>query len=145
MGIKIIGSADLGVDYAFMSLMTLSPDFAAANYTIHNEGSSDVDISIGRLPYHIDLYNNGTSNLQLEISLAYQYTTETIPTFPAPGENIDAEWDTYGAGLGLIYEKNITKRLLFTPSLRIGIARMENKADYNKFSLFKIMMSISCH
>jgi hypothetical protein len=125
------GAADLGVDYAFMSLMTLSPDFAAANYTIHNEGGLDVDISIGRLPYHIDLMQNIYSQLQLEIAVAYQRTKEVIPTFPTPGENIDAEWDTYGAGLGLLYEYSISKHLRFTPSLRIGVAKIENHASYN--------------
>jgi len=50
------------------------------------------------------------SRLQLEIALAYQRTKELIPTFPTPGENIDAEWDTYGAGLGLLYYMNITSQ-----------------------------------
>jgi len=125
------GAADLGVDYAFMSLMTLSPDFAAANYTIHNEGGLDVDISMGRLPYHLDLMKNLEYRLQLEVALAYQRTKEVIPTSPTPGENVDAEWDTYGAGLGLLYINNISKQLQFTPSLRVGLAKMENHARYN--------------
>lgn len=124
-------AADYGVDYAFMSLMTLSPDFSAANYTIHNDDGSDVDISIGRFPFSFDLFNNEKSNLQLELTLAYQYTTQTVPTFPELGEHIDAEWDTYGADLGFICETHLTNNLFFTPSLRFGISRMENHADYN--------------
>lgn len=124
-------AADQGVDYAFITLMTLSPDFAAANYTIHNDGGSDVDISIGRLPYHIDLLDTGKSSLQLEIELAYQRTGQVVATFDAPGENVDAQWYTYGAGLGLLSELHLTEQLFFTPSLRLGVARMENHADYN--------------
>jgi len=125
------GATDLGVDYAFMFLMTLSPDFAAANYTIQNKGGPDVDIAIGRLPYHIDLVQKADYRMQLEVAAAYQRTEEIIPTFPDPGENIDARWNTYGAGVGLLYEYNVSNHLRFTPSMRAGIAKMENRASYN--------------
>lgn len=125
------GATDLGVDYAFMFLMTLSPDFAAANYTIQNKDGPDVDIAIGRLPYHIELVQKADYRLQLEIAGAYQRTEEIIPTFSGPGENIDARWNTYGAGVGLLYEYNVSNHVQFTPSLRAGIAKMENRATYN--------------
>lgn len=125
------GANDLGVDYAFLFLMTLSPDFAAANYTIENQDGSDVDITIGRLPFHVDLTTQPRSRLQFEGSVAYQRTKEIIGTFPDPGENIDARWNTYGAGAGLLYEFNLYEHLKVTPSLRAGIARMKNTADYN--------------
>jgi hypothetical protein len=125
------GAKDLGVDYALMSLMTLSPDVAAANYTIHNNDGSDVEIAIGRLPYHIDLFKNKQSYLQFELVVAYQHTEEVVKIFPEPDENIDARWDTYGAGLGLLYERKLTQNLRFTPSLRLGVASMENNATYN--------------
>ena len=124
-------AANLGTDYAFLFLMTLSPDFAAANYTISNEGGSDVDITIARLPFHFDLMATKTRKLQLEVALAYQQTREVIATFPAPGENIDSKWTTYGGGLGLIYEQELTEHLRFRPSLRAGVARMDNRATYN--------------
>jgi hypothetical protein len=111
--------------------MTLSTDFAAANYTIHNDDGTDVDIIIRRLPFHIGLLKDDTSDLQLEIAVAYQGTDQVIPTDPAPGENIDAVWETYGIDVGLLYELNITKNLFFTPSLRLGVTRMKNSADYN--------------
>ena len=125
------GASDLGVDYAFLTLMTLSPDFAAANYTVKNDNGSEVDITITRFPYHFSLMKNEVSNLQFELSLAYQRTREIIQTFPTPNENIDAEWDTYGAGIGLLYEYYLTEHLFFTPSLRLGVARMKNHASYN--------------
>jgi hypothetical protein len=125
------GAGDLGVDYAFLLLMTLSPDFAAANYTIENKDGSDVDIAIGRLPFHIDLTTQPRSRLQFEGSVAYQRTEEIIGTFPDPGEDIDARWNTYGAGAGLLYEYNLREHLKVTPSLRAGIARMKNTAVYN--------------
>ncbi len=125
------GARDLGVDYAFMTLMTLSPDFAAANYTITNEDNLDVDISIYRLPYHIDLARDEKSRLVLELAAAYQNTEEVIPTFqPLPGEYVDSTWETYGFGVGLLYENRISEQWHFLPSLRLGVARMDNKADY---------------
>ena len=124
-------ASDLGVDYAFLFLMTLSPDFAAANYTIHNEGGSDVDIAIGRFPFHFELIKNDTQKLQLELSLAYQQTGETVPVLLFPGESIDSKWSTYGGGIGLLYGQALTQQLSFTPSLRTGVARMKNHATYN--------------
>jgi len=35
------------------------------------------------------------------------------------------------ADVGLLYEHNINQRLKFTPSVRLGLARMENEADFN--------------
>lgn len=125
------GAADLGVDYAFIFLTTMSPDFTAANYIITNESDLDIDISIGRFPFHISLMKTKKSNLILEIALAYQKTKEVIPTLPTLGENIDAKWNTYGAGLGLEYEYYLSKHLLFTPSLRFGLAKMRNHARFN--------------
>ncbi|WP_455376830.1 Solitary outer membrane autotransporter beta-barrel domain [Kaarinaea lacus] len=125
------GATDLGVDYAFMFIMALSPDFAAANYTVENEDGSEVDIRIGRLPYHVDLFEDSASQLQLEIALAYQRTTENISTFPVDGESIDAEWDTYGVDFGLLYEHKQSDNFRITPSLRFGLARMDSFARYN--------------
>jgi hypothetical protein len=125
------GANDHGVDYAFLSLITLSPDFAAANYTIENEDGSDVNIRITRLPYHFDLIKNEISDLQLEIAIAYQRTKEVVYTFPVADEYIDSKWETYGAGIGLLYEHHLSEHLLFTPSLRLGVTRTENHAIYN--------------
>lgn len=125
------GASELGADYAFLSLMTLTPDFAAANYTIDNNDGSSVDVAITRLPYHVPLMESDSSKLQLEMSLAYQRTKEVILTFPELGETIDAEWNTYGADIGLLYDHKLTQHLFFTPSLRFGVTRMKNSANYN--------------
>ena len=130
-GENIDDSGNAGANYAFLLITTISPFFAAANYTITNDDGSDVDISTARLPYHIDLMQNTESSLQLEIVVAYQQTEQIFQTFPEPGENIDLKWITYGAGLGLLYEYNISKQLRFTPSLRLGLATMENKTKFN--------------
>jgi len=124
-------AANLGTDYAFLFLMTLSPDFAAANYSIRNDDGSDVDTSIARLPLHFDLYTARSRKLQLEVALAYQQTRESLATFPAPGEGIDSKWTTYGGGLGLLYEQEWMDHLRFTPSVRLGVAKMVNDATYH--------------
>ncbi|KPK49788.1 MAG: hypothetical protein AMS22_13195 [Thiotrichales bacterium SG8_50] len=118
-----------GVDYAFLFLMSLSPDFAAANYTINNDNGADVSVSIYRLPFRVDLMANSTQKLQLEGTVAYQQTRQLVPTFP--GENIDSKWTNYGGSLGLLYEQQLTDHLRFTPSLRAGVAGMNNRATYN--------------
>ncbi|MFV1983044.1 MAG: autotransporter outer membrane beta-barrel domain-containing protein, partial [Thiohalomonadales bacterium] len=104
-----------------------SPDFAAANYTITEDDGRDDEIAITRLPFNIDLMQNKNSQLQLEVALAYQ-KTKTIFTFA--GGNIDSKWTTYGAGLGLLYNQNITNHLEFTPSFRFGLAKMEQHLTY---------------
>ena len=125
------GAANLGVDYAYLFLMTLSPDFAAANYTFENQDGTSVGVEIYRLPYHIDLNTTELSRLQLEISMAYQKATEFIPVPGFPDSNVDAEWTTYGAGIGLLYDHAITESVRFIPSLRFGLARMQNESTYN--------------
>ncbi len=121
----------IGAAYTYLFLLALSPDFAAANYTITDEFGLDLNISTSRLPYHIDLMKDSESSLQLEIVAAYQQTDEISQVIGLPGESIDAEWNSYGLGLGLLYEQNISKQLRFTPSLRVGIATMKNDAIYN--------------
>ena len=121
----------VGASYTYLFLLSLSPDFAAANYTITDELGQDIDISTARLPYHINLLRNSESTLQLEIVAAYQQTEEIIQLIDLPGETIDTKWDSYGIGLGLLYEHNISKQLRFTPSVRVGVATMKNDAIYN--------------
>ena len=121
----------IGAYYSYLFLLALSPDFAAANYTITDELGQDLNISTARLPYHIDLMRNSESNLQLEIVAAYQQTEEIFQVIGLPGETIDAKWNSYGIGLGLLYEHNISKQLRFTPSVRVGVATMKNDATYN--------------
>lgn len=123
-------AANFGADYAFLTLMTLSPDFAAANYTVRNSDGSEVDIAIARIPYHIELSKTDNSLLNLEIAIAHQQTDEILNTHPAPGEYIDATWLTTGASIGLLYEYNLTENLRLTPSFRIGYAKMQSIASY---------------
>ena len=120
---------NLAADYAFLVLTTISPEFAAANYTINNESAPDVEIAISRLPYRFDLMANNGHTLQLEVALAFQKTRQTLPTFP--NENIDARWTTYGANLGLLYNWPLADHLHFTPSLRVGAAHMVNDTSFN--------------
>ena len=121
----------IGAAYTYLFLLALSPDLAAANYTITDELGQDLNVSTARLPYHIDLMRNSSSNLQLEIVAAYQQTEEIFQVIGLPGETIDAKWNSYGLGLGLLYEHNISKQLRFTPSVRMGVATMKNDAIYN--------------
>lgn len=125
----------IGATYAYLFLLALSPDFAAANYTITDELGQDLNISTSRLPYHIDLMRNSGSSLQLEIVAAYQQSEEVVQVIGLPGETIDAKWDSYGIGLGLLYEHDISKQLRFTPSVRVGAATMKNDAIYNRSAI----------
>lgn len=124
-------NSDFGSDYAFVVLMTLTPEFATANYTIENDAGNDIDISIARVPYHFDLSQSDYDNLTFEISAAYQRTREIIPIPLFDGEFVDSEWDSYGGEIGLLYSYNLTNQLHFTPSLRFGMAKLDNNATYN--------------
>ena len=123
----------IGASYAYLFLLTLSPDFAAAHYTFTDEPGQDLNISTSRFPYHIDLMKDSESSLQFEIVAAYQQMEEIFQVTGLPGESIDAKWNTYG--LGLLYEHNISKQLRFTPGLRIGVATMKNNAIYNGITI----------
>lgn len=124
------GASELGAGYAFLTLMALSPDFSAANYEIENDDGTQVDINITRFPFSKTIMKNKRSSLDLEFAVAHQSTRETFQIFPAPDEYIDTKWISNGASLGLLYEKDITKHLQFTPSLRVGASTLQNNADY---------------
>jgi hypothetical protein len=123
----------LAADYAYLLLMTTTPYFATADYTIENEDGVDIDISITRFPLAINLLQTENSFLQLELEYALQ-TTNTIypnPFFPNPGEYIDSEWDSYGFGLGLLYNYKIAKNLLLRPNIRYAFGGLKNDASYH--------------
>jgi hypothetical protein len=122
-----------GSDLAFVSMLVLSPDFAAANYTIESNetvDAVDVDIAVTRFPFLIDLKKTAKTQLQLEVALAYLRTKETFP-FGLPGETITTRLVTYGAGLGLLYKYALTDRLQFAPSLRLGISNLTTSASFS--------------
>jgi hypothetical protein len=99
-----------GSDLAFTSMLVLSPDFAAANYTIESGeivGPVDVDIAVTRLPFLIDLKKTEKTQLQLEVALAYLRTKQVFPIPQLPGEQLTTRFITYGAGLGLLYKSAI--------------------------------------
>jgi len=120
-----------GAEYAFLSLMALSPDFSAATYSFKGGDSPDTDVTIYRLPYRFELMQRTESLLQLEVMVAYQRADAILQNFPNSGDSIDSQWDTYGAGLGLLYDYNLSKYLVFSPSLRIGITETENRTSFN--------------
>jgi hypothetical protein len=124
------GAHRLGADYAFLVLMTMSPDFSAADYTITNDQGSDVDVTISRLPLSVDLMSDPESRLYAEVSAAYQQTEQIVETFPGPGEYIDARWITKGAKLGLVHEQKWSENVRFTQNARFGIVKLKNNADY---------------
>lgn len=123
-----------GSDLAFTSMLVLSPDFAAANYTIESGeivGPVDVDIAVTRLPFLIDLKKTEKTQLQLEVALAYLRTKQVFPIPQLPGEQLTTRFITYGAGLGLLYKYALTDRLQFSPSLRLGITNITNSVTFS--------------
>lgn len=124
-------SDSIGADYAFLTLMTLEPEFSAARYTIDNENDDQVDIRILRLPYIQNLTKNESSQLNLELAFGHQRAHQSFHLLPAyRDEYIDAYWTTNGISLGLLYAQKLTPRLSFTPSIRLGAAEMKNTAYY---------------
>ncbi len=130
-GANSSGGKNYGIDYAFLLFMAMSPDFSAANYTFHNDDGTNVDTSIARMPYTVDIMRNTASRVQIQVALAYLRTNEFIQTFPSPGERIDSLWESYGSSLGFLYEYNISERFKFTPSAHFGLARLQNQASYS--------------
>lgn len=124
-------ASDYGVDYAFLTLTALSPDFAATRYKIDNSDGSQVDINILRLPAHFELTTNSLSKLQLEVAAAYQRSQQKVQTFTTPSEYIDARWDNAGIEIGLLYERKLSQQFRFTPSLRLGATHLSNTASYH--------------
>ena len=128
------GFSSLGADYALLSLMTVSPDFSAARYTIENDDGPDVGIRIGRFPRRFELAASESSRLHLELIVAYQRAEQAIDAFAAEGGSIDSRWDTYGGSIGLLHEKDLPRGFYVASSLRLGITATRNRASYTGFS-----------
>ena len=123
----------LGRDYAFLFLMTTSPYFTSADYTIENDDGVDIDFSISRFPFTINLFRTDNSFLELELEYASQ-TTRAIypnPLVSDPVEYIDSKWHTYGFVVGLIYNYQIAKSMLLRPNIRYALGIMQNDAIYH--------------
>ena len=123
------GADQFGADYAFLDLMALSTDFAASHYRIDND-SDRVYIDIYRLPKRFTLAQTRTHTLKLEAALAYQDTRETVSTYSDANEYIDAQWITQGFSLGVIDHYQFGPHIDLVPSIRLGITRMQNIANY---------------
>ena len=120
-----------GSDYAFLFLMTMSPYFTSANYTIEDDEGIDIDLSIGRFPFSLILFENKHSFLELEAEYAYQTTKASYPTFPDPTEYVNSEWVTHGFGLGLLYNFKISTDMLLRSNIRYALGNLQNDTRYH--------------
>lgn len=125
-------SADkLATDYAFLSLLTLTPDFSAANYKIENDPTPPVTISIIRLPFimgALDLNNN--TSMKFEFALGYQKTEETVPVADQSDNYVDSKWQGSGVSLGLLFDYRLSDHVTLEPKIRAGAVRLTNTASY---------------
>ena len=120
-----------GSDYAFLFLMTMTPYFSSATYTIEDDEGIDIDMSIGRFPLSLTLIDSKNFFLELEAEYAYQTTKASYPTFLDPGEYVDSKWDTYGFGLGLLYNYKISTHMLLRPNIRYAFGNLQNNTRYH--------------
>lgn len=122
---------NLATDYAFLSLLTLTPDFSAANYKIEQDSVPPVTVSIARLPFVWDVVEvNDKTSMGFELSLGYQKTKETVPVLDDSSEYVDSKWRGYGVSLGLLFDHKLNKNVTIEPKIRAGIVRLNNSASY---------------
>ena len=121
----------LATDYAFLSLLTLTPDFSAADYKIDDAITPPVKISIARLSFTFgQMELNNKTSMEFELSLGYQKTEETVPIVDQPNEYVDSKWRSYGVSLGLLFGYRLGDHMMLEPEIRAGAVRLANTARY---------------
>jgi hypothetical protein len=123
---------ELATDYAFLSLLTLTPDFSAANYKIENDPIPPVKIDIVRLPFILGALDlNDSKAVKFEMSVGYQKTEETIPVDEFSNDYVDSKWEGYGASLGLLFDYKLSDNVTLEPKIRAGAVHLVNSASYH--------------
>jgi hypothetical protein len=119
-------------DYAFLSLLTLTPDFSAANYKIEDSPTPLVRIGILRLPFILAALDlNDKIAMKFEMSIGYQKTQETVPVDAVSNDYVDSKWEGHGASLGLLFDYKLSDNIILEPKIRAGVVRLANTASYH--------------
>jgi len=123
---------ELATDYAFLSMLTLTPDFSAANYKIENDTAPPVKISILRMPFILGAMDlNDKTAVKFELALGYQESKETVPVDDWLSDYADSKWQGYGASLGMLLDYQMSEHVTMEPKIRVGTERLVNTASHH--------------
>lgn len=123
----------LAAGYAQMINVTLSEDLSAADYRLdESEGISDPRLQVARAPWRFAAMHSAWGRVDWELQAGYLQISAGFPlSIEGLGEGrIDTDWTAYGLTLGVIGELPLSPTLSLEPSLRAGVARLENQAHY---------------
>ncbi|MDM0032347.1 hypothetical protein QTI33_09430 [Variovorax sp. J22P271] len=122
-----IEGARLGMGYAQIINLSASPDLSAANYTVRG-AESDLSLDVFRIPYQAHWFSlSPGSDVYWRLSAGYLRMKQYLPTSDA---GVDSRWSAASATAGMLATFSLGRGFTLEPALDLGIARLENKADY---------------
>lgn len=122
-----IEGARLGTGYAQIINLSASPDLGAANYTVRG-AESDLSLDVFRVPYQAHWFAlSPGSDVYWRLSAGYLRMKQFLPTSDAGG---GFEMERVQRAAGMLATLSLGQGFTLEPALDLGIARLENKADY---------------
>lgn len=122
-----IQGARLGAGYAQIINLSATPDLGAANYTVRGAGT-DLSLDVFRVPYQAHwLALSPDTDVYWRLAAGYLRMKQFLPTLDA---GVDSRWTAASATGGLLAKVRLGYGFTLEPALDLGLARLENKADY---------------
>ena len=121
----------IGAGYAAIVDFAVSRDISSANfYPDASDGVVDPSLRHTQIPFRFVFGDDATRPRPfLQGLLAHQTVSSGFDV--APGEFIDAEWETWGASVSGGYDIPLSEHLSLLPVLSAGYGSLESRARYS--------------
>jgi len=116
----------LGAGYSAMVNFATSPDISAA---IFYPDEDDSTLNVYKLPYR-HVFNHDSKGWRPFVQALVSYQTLKAGFDLFADESISSEWTAYSGSLSGGVEVPINADLVFLTSFNMGLARLENRANY---------------
>ncbi len=135
--------ARAGIFYAASINFAVQPDIATANFKLdglEDTGIDDPTLVNTRLPLRFS-FDTAREDLApfVQATIGYQDLSMGLPVF---GEPIQSDWRSWGIDLGVGVEYDILENWKIVPSVNMGVADLQNKADYGDSPLAPIFQPV---
>ncbi len=138
--------ARAGIVYAASIDFAVQPDIATADFSLdglEDTGIGDPHLRNARLPlrHRFDLENESLSAF-IQGTIGYQDLSMELPLGEGGSDVVRTDWRARGIDIGAGLEYRLTSRWTLLPSLNVGVADLQNKADYGGSPLGPILRPV---
>lgn len=128
---KSFNPGKIGAGYAAIINFAVSPDISTATFHADaGEGIVDPTLKVTRFPFR-KVFDKERDGPRPFIGGLFAYQNLDSGFVPLPNEQIDAEWQTYGATLSGGFEIPVGEAWKLFPTLSLGFGSLDNRARYS--------------